>query len=349
MKRKVAAIDGKGQFHVIEEPVPEPRAGQVLVEVAASLISPGTELGGVARRRANPSDAPPKPFGYQNAGTVIALGEGVERFEVGDHVACMGGGYALHASHAAVPVNLTVPIPEGVSFEEAAFCHLAATALHAVRRGAPEFGENWAVAGLGVVGQLCVQFARLCGAHVVGLDRLALRLEVAAECGAEAVFNVDEGDAGERVRQFCRGHGLDAGIIAFGGDATDALHQLYEMMLPAPDTHRWGRIVVVGGATVTVGLASRFGNVDIRSSARPGPGYHDEAWEHGADYPPVLVRWTTRRNLQESLRAIADGRLRVRPLITDIFPLEEAAAACEKLIGSPGEALGVILKPSHGG
>lgn len=347
MKREVAAIDGKGQFHVIEESVLEPRPGEVLVEVAASLISPGTELGGVPNRRANPSDAPPRPFGYQNAGTVIALGEGVERFKVGERVACMGGGYALHATHAAVPVNLTVPIPEGVSFEEAAFCHLAATALHAVRRGEPEFGENWAVAGLGVVGQLCVQFARLCGTHVVGLDRLALRLEIAAECGAEAVFNVDEGEVAERVGGFCRGYGLEAGIIAFGGDATEALRQLYQMMLPAPDTHRWGRIVVVGGATVSVGLAAGFGNVDIRSSARPGPGYHDEAWEHGADYPPVFVRWTTRRNLEGSLRAIAEGRLRVRPLITDIFPLEDAPAACEKLVSSPAEALGVILKPSQ--
>jgi len=348
MKRKVAAIDGKGQFHVVEEPVPEPKAGEVLVEVAASLISPGTELGGVPKRRANPTDAPPRPFGYQNAGTVVEVGEGVERFKPGDRVACMGGGYALHATHAVVPVNLTVPIPEGLSFEEAAFCHLAATALHAVRRGGPEFGENWAVAGLGVVGQLCAQFARLCGTHVAGLDRLPMRLEVAAECGAEAVFNVDDGDVVARVREFCRGHGLDAGIIAFGGDASDALRQLYEMMLPAPDTHRWGRVVVVGGARVSVGLASGFGNVDIRSSARPGPGYHDEAWEHGADYPPVLVRWTTRRNLEECLRAMADGRLRVRPLITDIFPLEEAPAACEKLVSSPGEALGVVLKPSGG-
>ncbi|MBM4036957.1 MAG: zinc-binding dehydrogenase [Planctomycetes bacterium] len=343
--RRVAAIDGRGQFAVIEEPIPEPKPGQVLIEVAASLISPGTELGGVPARRKNPTDAPPRPFGYQNGGTIIKLGEGVTRFMVGDRVATMGGGFALHASHTVAPVNLTVPIPEGVSFEEAAFCHLAATALHCIRRAEPQFGENFAICGLGVVGQLCVQFAKLSGTHVAGLDRFPKRLDIAKATGADAAFNVAEGNPVPRVAEFCRGHGLDCGILAFGGEATEAARQLYEMMRPAPDGHRWGRIVAVGGARVTLGLAADLGNVAIRSSARPGPGYHDDAWEHGADYPPVFVPWTTQRNLEESLRAIAEGTLRVKPLITDIVPLAQAPAACEKLVSSPGEAIGVILKP----
>jgi len=343
--RKVAAIDGKGQFAVIEQPIPEPKPGQVLIEVAASLISPGTELGSIPNRRKNPSDAPPKPFGYQNAGTVIKLGEGVERYKVGDRLACMGGGYAEHATHAAVPVNLAVPIPEGVSFEEAAFCHLSATALMAVRRAAPEYGENFAVAGLGVVGQLATQFSRLSGCHVVGLDRFEKRLKIAKGCGAHAVFDVTESDPVPRVVEFCRGHGLDAGIIAFGGDATECIKQLYAMMQAAPDTHRSGRITCVGGAKVTLGLAASLGNVDIRSSARTGPGYHDEAWEHGADYPPVFVKWHTNRNLEECLRAMAEGTLSVKPLISDVFALDDAPEACDKIVASPSETLGVILKP----
>jgi len=343
--RKVAAIDGRGNFAVIEQPIPEPKAGEVLIEVAASLISPGTELGSVPARRKSPTDAPPKPFGYQNAGIVTKLGEGVARFKLGDRVATMGGGYALHATHSVAPVNLAVPIPDGVSFHEAAFCHLAATALHCIRRAEPRFGENFAVCGVGVVGLLCVQFAKLSGAHVAALDRWPKRLDVAKAVGADAAFNVSDGDPVPRVAEFCRGHGLDCGIIAFGGEATEAAKQLYQMMRPAPDGHRWGRIVAVGGARATLGLAASLGNVDVRSSARPGPGYHDEAWEHGADYPPVLVPWTTQRNLEESLRAIAEGRLRVEPLITDIVPLDRAPEACEKLVTSPGEAIGVVLKP----
>ncbi|NQT89016.1 alcohol dehydrogenase, partial [bacterium] len=192
--RSVAAIDGQGEFHVIQEPVPEPAAGEVQVQVKASLISPGTELGGIIARRADPTDDGPKPFGYQNAGIVTQVGEGVERFHVGERVACMGGGYAQHASHSVCPVNLTVPIPDGVSFEEAAFCHLAATSLHAVRRVAPGFGEYVGVSGLGLVGQLAVAFAHLSGCHVVGLDRLGMRLDVAKSMGADAVFDVTQDD-----------------------------------------------------------------------------------------------------------------------------------------------------------
>ncbi len=343
--RKVAAIDGRGQFCVIEQAIPEPRAGEVQVEVKASLVSPGTELGGVPNRRKNPTDGPPKPFGYQNAGVVMRVGEGVTRFRVGDRVATMGGGFALHATHTVAPVNLAVAIPEGLSFEEAAFCHLAATALHALRRAEPQYGENFAVCGLGVVGLLCVQFAKLYGTHVVGLDRFPKRLEVARATGADAAFNVAEANPVPRVVEFCRGHGLDCGIMAFGGEGTEAARQLYEMMKPAPDGHRWGRIVSVGGAKVTLGLAADLGNVDIRSSARPGPGYHDEAWEHGADYPPVFVPWTTQRNLEESLRAIAEGRLRVKPLISDVVPLDQAPAACEKIVSHPEQTIGVVLKP----
>jgi threonine dehydrogenase-like Zn-dependent dehydrogenase len=259
----------------------------------------------------------------------------------------MGGGYALHASHTVCPVNLTVPIPDGVSFEEAAFCHLAATSLHAIRRVAPGFGEYLGVSGLGLVGQLAVAFGRLSGCHVVGLDRLPMRLDVARSMGADAVFNVAESDPVPEVLAFCGDCGLEAAIVAFGGDATEAIGQLYQMMREAPDTHRWGRIAVVGGAKATLNLAAGMGNVTILSSARPGPGYHDDAWEHGADYPPVFVRWTTQRNLRESLRAMAEGRIDVRPLITDIFPLDDAPTACEKLVTAPEETLGVILKPDE--
>ena len=141
MQRKVAAIDGRGQGVCLEEAIPVLGPGEVKVRVEASLISPGSELGRVGAIRENPQpDRPPRPFGYSNAGVVEEVGTEVEQFEVGQGVACMGGGYALHADWACVPQNLCVAIPEGVSFVEAASVHLAATGLHAVRRTAPLYG-----------------------------------------------------------------------------------------------------------------------------------------------------------------------------------------------------------------
>ncbi len=107
-----------------------------------------------------------------------------------------------------------------------------------------------------------------------------------------------------------------------------------------------GRIVIVGGARIEHGFAAALGNVDVRSAARTGPGYHDEAYEHGAGYPPVFVEWPTQRNLSECLRAIAASRLQVAPLITHRFPLEQVGEAVDLLVETPERALGVILEPS---
>ena len=138
--RHVGALDAAGHALVITQPMPPLRRGTVRVEVHASLISPGTELGGVAqaRRSSSATAGDARPFGYQNAGVVLKCGPGAEEFKPGDRVACMGAGYAQHADFAVVPIKLCARLPDNVSFEEGAFAHLAMTALHAVRRGEPQ-------------------------------------------------------------------------------------------------------------------------------------------------------------------------------------------------------------------
>lgn len=161
--------------------------------------------------------------------------------------------------------------------------------------------------GLGPVGQLACQWARLCGCHVLALDRLPMRLKRALEAGVHRTVNTGEEDAVAAGAAFTRGYGLDAAIMAFGGEGTEAFKMLVRMMKLTPDTHRMGRVVNVGGARIDHGFAAALGNIDVRSAARTGPGYHDEAWEHGKDYPPVFVPWTTRRNVEECLRFMAEG------------------------------------------
>ncbi|HJN19121.1 MAG TPA: zinc-binding alcohol dehydrogenase, partial [Armatimonadota bacterium] len=336
--RKVVAFDGRGAILVLEQPIPEPGPGEILLEVRASMISPGTEMAGVVWRRENPSDAETIPFGYQNAGDVLAVGEGVTRWRVGDKLACMGIDDALHATHSIIPVNLCVPIPEGVSYEEAASAHIGATALHAVRRAELQISEFMVVVGLGIVGQFVAQLARLSGAYVMGLDRLASRLEVARQLGADRVVNGTEEDVLAAGREFSRGYGLDCGILAFGGEGTEVFQQVVAMLKVSPDTHQMGRVVIVGGTEITHRFAASLGNVDVRSAARTGPGFLDPDYEHGRDYPPVFVPWTTQRNLEEILLLTAAGRLEILPFITHRFPIDEAPAACDILIEHPEQA-----------
>jgi len=348
-KRRVAAITNDGKFTVIEENIPELKKGEVLVEVKASLISPGTELGCIALPlRKNPKPhAKPRKFGYSNAGIVIKQGPGCEDIPIGMRVACMGGGYALHTDYAVIPRNLMVPIPDGMSFEVASFAHLGATSLHALRRAQLQIGENVLILGLGIIGQIATQICVASNLHVAVIDKLPMRIELAKRVGAEPLMispDDKEEEIVNRAKKFTRGYGMDCAIISFGGDATEVMKLIVKMMKVAPDTHPMGRIVIVGVANFqTYNWPVSMGNIDVRASSRPGPGYHDYLYEHGQDYPPVFVQWTTKRNMEEVLRMEEEGRINLKMLITHSIPFTDFAKGAEALISSPNEALGVII------
>src|ERR1700719_4740847 len=155
-----------GEIEVAEVPAPRAARGCVLVNVAASLVSAGTELAAaefatkrlIQKAQARPDlvrdvlnkvrrDAllsavlgvrgrldQPSALGYSCAGTVVEIGEGVTDIRVGDRVACAGAGFALHAELANVPRMLVARIPTAdVDFASAAFTTLGAVAIHAVR------------------------------------------------------------------------------------------------------------------------------------------------------------------------------------------------------------------------
>ncbi len=348
-KRTIAAVTGGGRIVPIQQDTPPVKPGTVLVEVHASLVSPGTELGGwrqLARQLADPELlAAPRPFGYANAGVVREAGEGVDELAVGDRVACMGAGYAQHTDLAVMPHNLCVKIPENVTFAQGAYAHLAATALMALRRGRPEFGESVGIVGLGIVGQLAAQLYRLAGNFVIGWDTISTRTGVAEACGIDATVLVGSADEVAATRAFTGGYGLDAAVIAFGGDANKAVESVHKSLKVTPDGHVTGRIVVVGGAFFT--CKAQTTNVDIRRSSRTGPGYHDDPWEVGPDYPPVFMRWTTRTNLKLCIRLMSEGRLNVDALTTHTIALTDVEAGVAAALKDPDSILGVVFEMVH--
>jgi threonine dehydrogenase-like Zn-dependent dehydrogenase len=343
--RRVVTVARSGHVEVQTEPVPAIVPGQILVRVHASLISSGTELGAWTGQPRPEQPVPPyRNFGYQNAGEVLEVGEGVRGLAVGDRVACMGAGYALHSDFACVPQNMATKLPDSVTYEEGAFIALAGTAMQAARRAEIAFGEDIAILGLGLVGQLTAQVCQAAGARVLAFDPYRIRVDAAKKCGIELAFT-DVGEAAiARVAEITAGRGLDSAAICFGGDATAALRSVVKMMQEAPDTHRMGRIVLVGGATITHGFGADLGNLDLRSAARTGAGYHDEAYELGADYPEVFVRWTTQAHLRLFTRWLVEGKLNVKELITDRYAVSNADQACYDLMDHPDRHVGVILE-----
>ncbi|MEJ5225306.1 MAG: bi-domain-containing oxidoreductase, partial [Anaerolineales bacterium] len=358
-----------GQTTVEEVPVPTPRAGQALVRVAASLVSAGTErmvvefaeksLVGKARSRPDlvrqvldkmqrEGIAPtlqaafnrldqPMALGYSSAGTIVALGEGMEGFRIGQRVACAGGGYAVHAEYNVVPRNLLTPLPDNVDFESAAFTTLGAIALHGLRLAEPQLGERVAVIGLGLLGLLTVQMSAAAGCRVLGIDVNPDRVALAEQFGIAACLRADA----ESVSQsFTANRGFDSVIICADTASNDPVE------LAGAIARDRARVVATGAVGLTFPRKIYYEKeLSFINSRSYGPGRYDPGYEEGGrDYPIGYVRWTEGRNFEAVVEMMAAGQLRVQPLITHRFPIEQAAEAYTVITGKKREPfLGVLL------
>lgn len=348
-KRLIAQVTGKGEVIAVSEPMPTPKENEVLIRVHASLISPGTEMTMVAGRRQNPNPkAKNSVFGYANAGEIMKINGRARDLAVGMRVAAMGGVGANHTNYACVPVNMVVPIPDSVSYDDATYACLGATSLQGLRRTEPQLGEYGLVLGLGIVGNLAAQLYQLAGCRVLAWEGLKSRIRMAKKCRIANIANLKTDDCVAAAKQFAAPYGMDFALFAFGGEATAAWEQVKSCMKVSADTHAMGRVVLVGGCKITVGGGAHSGNLDIRAASRTGAGYKDADYEYGrTDYPNALVQFTTQRNLREIIALIAEKRLLVGPMTTHRIPLAEVGDAADLLIDRPDQAMGVVLTMKH--
>ena len=366
-----------GEVEVADVPAPTSQRGRVIVRTRASLISAGTEraavdlnrkslLGraleqpelvrkalvrareegllstvGVVRAKLEESVA----LGYSAAGVVSEVGEGVRDIRVGDGVACAGVGYASHAEVLSVPQNLCARIPEGVTFDDAAYATLGAIALQGVRLAQPTLGESVLVIGLGLLGQLTVQLLKANGCRVFGVDLDASRVELARSLGADAGGAAEGADAAGKVLEWTRGRGADAVLV------TAATTSSHPVELAGEASRAKGRVVVVGQVGMEVPRDVYFKReLQLTVSMSYGPGRYDPEYEErGHDYPLAHVRWTEGRNLEAFLELLASGSVNVERLTTHRFAVEEGARAYELITGGAGESyLGVLLEYDAG-
>ena len=348
LKRQVAVFTGNGDVKMTAEKLAELKDHEVRIRVHASLISPGTEIAMITALRAAPNaKAPDRVFGYANAGEIVKVKGDVKGLKAGMRVAAMGTTGAHHANYANVPVNMIVPIPDGVTYEQAVYACLGATSLQSIRRTVPELGEYGLVLGLGIVGNLAAQLAQLSGARVIGWEGFDSRIKIAKKCGIRNLVNFKTHNSIEETRRFVAPYGADFAIFAFGGEATAAFESVKACMKVSADTHAMGRIVLVGGCRINVGGGAYSGNLDIRAASRTGPGYKDLEYEYGKDYPAAFVQFTTQRNLREIIRLIAERRLVVDPMTTHRMPLQDIGKAVDLLIEHPDKAMGIVLTMAH--
>ena len=138
-------------------------------------------------------------------------------------VACAGAGVANHAELIDVPVNLSVPVPDQLSFDAAATVTLGAIAMQGVRRALPTLGETIVVVGLGILGQITAQLLSANGCRVIGTDVDPGRIATALENGLDIGINPGDGNLVERVVKLTDGYGADAIVITAASASSDIL------------------------------------------------------------------------------------------------------------------------------
>lgn len=357
---------------MIEVPSPRLLPGCVLVRVAASLISAGTERASTEFSRKNLLQKAkarpdlvrevvakihrdglvsaftavrsrldqPTALGYSSSGTVVGVGEGVRDIVIGDRVACAGAGFAVHAEFASVPRLLVAPIrSDSVGVDEAAFTTLGAVALHGMRTAEVKLGDVVAVVGLGLVGQLAVQLLKAAGCQVLGMDINPERAQLARTLGADAVSS-DALDFDAVCHTHSRNHGVDAVLITAETASSAPVN------LAGKVCRDRGIVVAVG--TIGMELERKIfyeKELDFRVSRSYGPGRYDTAYEQkGRDYPLGYVRWTETRNMEAFLQLLAEGKLDVQSLISHRFPIERAESAYDLISEKvPQSFLGVLI------
>ncbi|RZL15938.1 MAG: dehydrogenase [Pedobacter sp.] len=328
-------------------PAPQVARGSVLIQTTRSLVSLGTERmlvefgksNLISKARQQPDKVKqvldkikteglmptleavfnklgePLPLGYCNVGKVIAVGEGVSEFNVGDRVASNG----QHAEYVNIPKNLVAHIPENVSDEEAAFTVVGSIGLQGIRLCNPTLGETIVVVGLGLIGLLTAELLVANGCRVIGVDLDAKKIALAQAKGIIGINPRAGDDVVKSVLAITNGIGADGVIITASAKNNEIISQSAQM------SRKRGRIVLVGVIGLDISRAEFYEKeLSFQVSCSYGPGRYDEDYERkGIDYPLSFVRWTEKRNFEAVLNAISTGKLEVKSLITERVALSD--------------------------
>jgi L-iditol 2-dehydrogenase len=331
------------QVTEMERPVPE--ANEVLVQVAACGICGSDVHGydGSSGRR-----IPPIVMGHEAAGVVAGVGSEVSGLSVGDRVTfdstvycgecgfCRKGEVNLcdhrevmgvscgdyrragaFAEYLVVPARIIYKLPENFSFEEAAMLEAVSVALHGVAVSAMKGDEEVLVIGAGMIGLLLLQAARAAGAvRVFVSDVDETRLRLAKELGADATFCMSGEALIDEMARVTGGRSVDVVLEAVGREET--------IRTAIDCVRKGGTVTLVGNISPQVALPLQ--KIVSRQIRLQG------SCASAGEYP-------------EAIRLIADGVIKVKPLITAVAPLEEGSSWFSRLHAREPNLMKIVLDP----
>lgn len=373
MKQVVRRVlDAKGKIRVEEVAAPACDDHSIVIDVRRTLISSGTEratlqknpveltklvmsdpwmrkavfammAGGLRQTAEKVIDELTllREIGYSGAGVALETGKKTRDIQPGQRVAYA---FAGHCEYVKVSRNFTVPIPEGVSFDQACFSTVGAIALQGVRKSGARLGEKIAVIGLGLLGQLTAQLLLAAGCDVIGIDLSNDKLQSAERAGVRHLVNSSTTDPVQAVKDITGGRGADRVLICAQTQDPTPANQALNMC------RKQGQVTFVGIVKMDLERMPFFkGELNLNFSRAYGPGVMDPEFERGEiDYPDQYVRFTARDNMADFMHQIALGKVNVDPFITASYGIEQAQEAYDRIF-TPGQpAVAVLLTYPEG-
>jgi threonine dehydrogenase-like Zn-dependent dehydrogenase len=303
---------------------------QLLVKTHYSVISPGTELDCLSGRESGWFHIP-APLGYCAVAEVVATGEAVSSYAVGDIVLSA----TSHATYGVVEEDWTRgKVPAGIALCLAPLVHMALISITALRNSSAELGDFAVVIGQGLVGSLAAQLFLRQGCRVIAVDRLAGRLEISRQCGIEMLVDASKGDAVQAVKDLTGGAGAEIVIEATGS---------------APGALMGMDMAARNGEMILLGTPRGSCEADVipllRAVHRASPNLTMKGAHGGSlrSLPDPYVKHSLVRNARIVLALVARGELKLEPLVSKVVKSSDAPEAYKELREHPEKLMGVIF------
>lgn len=331
---RIYELVGRQQLALRDVPLPELGPRDVLARTRVSALSVGTEVWRYVNHGHYGGEG--GPCGYNSVGEVEQVGAAVSRLAVGDRVFAP----VPHAECFVVREDRAVKLDAAADLEAAAFTYLPTLGLHALRSAGYQAGENVLVVGLGIVGLLGAQLARMVGARVAALEIDGVRRRVAEDAGLDAVLD---------PREVATAPFLDEYFGPPGPDVVVETSQAWRGLLDALHLAREGtRVAMV--SIYRTDPSPELARELLQRTLMDRDHFHNQRLKligcsnDPADgYPPGVVRWTRQRNMEYVADKIRRGELDTRRAITHRFRWDELERAYQHVVAGDRSMVGVVM------
>ncbi|AFY55740.1 theronine dehydrogenase-like Zn-dependent dehydrogenase [Rivularia sp. PCC 7116] len=347
---KAQIFRGVNNLSYEEIPVPSLESDEVLVQVQVVGLCQSD-----IKKIRYPLYEPPRIFGHETAGIITAVGDKVEKWQVGQrvavmhHIPCMRCSYCMNdnfsmcdtyknivttagftpsgggfAEYVKVPGHIVengglIPIPDDISFEEASFVEPTNCCLKAVKKAEIAPGKTVLITGAGPIGLMFIMLVKYFGGKAISTDLLPSRIQKALDVGAEAAFDARDRDLSSKIQELTDGLGVDVTLLAVPSDK--AFFQALDC------TRKGGKIL----------FFAEFPD-ELEIPINPNILYRREI--------DLMGSYSSSYRLQ-SLAAdiVFNRRIDVKALISNSYSLENLSAAVEQAVTPSEDTYKILIYP----